>query len=476
MTDTDLLFQNHAAVLVVAGSLFVNGVFASLAAWSFDNATWTPYGQIGTSPGQIPGPATAMSVNDFQLDAIFLGGRSSDGTRPFLVKWDGSRFEPIGGEELLPESGISQLTLFPISEAHQSNTILEDNRLLVVSGALSTRSSGNVSSALYDGNGWTPFLRAIELNGGSGVVRGVTRSNEVLIFPNLRQLAAGLVILISIAIGLGIVFLLVLLGLVWALTRRRSRENFAVPVSASNDSLSHPKEKPASLLATLNAATENVMGANDARSFGRRSDAGPTSAHTGGAMAAGAGAAAAAGAAANASGYNTSSSGHRGGGESSSHGRMDSAAFGTLDHSDETGQNSTVYHSDGAAARSAYYTTDSSQELHRQRNIGMGVAAGAAGAGAAAVSSSTAIDHGNALEGQRAQQGDWEEEMMAEQDPDQTQGFIAHARYSFEATHASELSVHAGQQIEILSDEDESWWLARDASGRRGVLPATYVL
>ncbi|KDN51381.1 hypothetical protein K437DRAFT_49924 [Tilletiaria anomala UBC 951] len=420
-TVTDMDFaSDHAGTLIVAGSLFVNGVFASLAGWSFDNATWTPYGQIGTGPDQIPGPATAVSVDDLQINSIFVAGRTTDGTKPFLVKWNGSAFQSLGDPQLLAETGVAQLTFMPINTAHSPNDVLESNRILVVSGALSMLDYGNVSSAFFDGTNWAPFLRAIDLNGQSGIVRGVTRSIETLRFPNLHRLAVGLVILISIAIGLGIVFLLVLLGLIFALTRRRSKDDLTIPLSSSDDSLGAPETKPDSLLATLNAATENVMGAG-------HHDAGYYS-----------------------------SSGYRAGGESSGsarepvgHNRMDSVAFGTNDHSDET-QTSMVYHSDGAATgRSGYYTTDSSNE-QQQRNISVGAP--------------------GPLSTEYTSESGWEE--MA----DETQGFVAHARYSFEATHPSELSVRAGQQLAILSDEDESWWLARDVNGNQGVIPATYVL
>ena len=398
-----------------------------------------------------------MTVDDFQINSIFVAGRNSDGSQPFLVRWDGSAFSDLSQGELLQDTGVAQLTMFPVNQAHAKNDILETNRVLVVSGSLALKDHGNVSSAFYDGNSWTPFLRAIDSNGESGIVRGVVRSTEVLKFPNVGMLAVGLVILISIAIGLGIVFLLVLLGLIFALTRRRPKEQFVVPVSASDDSLVPAETKPGSLLATLNAATENVMGAGERRSV---QDDGYYSSSSG-ARAAATGA----GAAAVAAGYNSSSSGHRGGGESSSsgqrrqneHARMDSAAFGTNDHSDET-RTSTNYHSDGAVTgRSGYYTTDSSQE-QQHRNLSVGAAAAGAGAGAA----------GAGLHADPS----WEEMASG----DETQGFIAHARYSFEATHPSELSVHAGQQLHILSDEDDSWWLARDGQGQRGVVPATYVL
>ncbi len=198
-------------------------------------------------------------------------------TGPYLVRWDGTQYTAVGSGQFLSDTGISQLTFVPISKAHPSNPILEDNRLLVVSGALTTQDYGNISSVFFDGQSYSPFLLATNLDGSSGIVRAFTRSTEVLRFPNLHHLAVGLVILISIAIGLGIVFLLVLLGLIWAVARRRPEpRDMDVPISGSDETLGlGEKKRPSSLLATLNAATENAMlggGAAAAGASHRRQD------------------------------------------------------------------------------------------------------------------------------------------------------------------------------------------------------------
>lgn len=421
---------NKANTLIVAGSMTMNGAEASLAGWQFDNEqpTWIPYGVVGPSNGMVPGPATAMAVDDLNNNAIFVAGRNTDGTEPYLAKWDGNVYSTLGEMELLDSTGIAQLSFVGITKPHPDNNILENNRLLVVSGALNMNTYGNVSTALFDGQSWTPFLVSQSNSGGSGIVRAFTRSVEVLTFPNLHHLAVGIVILISIAIGLGVVFLLVLLGLIWALARRQSNRGVDVPISPSDETLAMAgaageKKRPSSLLATLNAATENVM-------------------HDRGAEA-GAGAAAAAGIA----GVGASSTGH-------GHGRQDSAAVGgTLENSDETGP-STAFHSDGQtgqshSGRSNYYSGDE----------GEGIALG--GPSAAAAAGATAVDAG-AYDGMNDDGGN--------------DGIEAHARYSFEATHPSELAVRAGEKIYILDDQDEHWWLARNDNGTTGVLPATYVL
>jgi hypothetical protein len=81
-------------------------------------------------------------------------------------------------------------------------------------------------------------------------------------------LATGIVILISIAIGAGIVFLLVLTGIIFALFARRGRrEDKYVPSEYdADDDSAH--ERPTSLLAHINAATRNtILGAGSASPF-----------------------------------------------------------------------------------------------------------------------------------------------------------------------------------------------------------------
>ncbi len=146
-------------------------------------------GSVGSGSNQIPGPATAVSVDDLNANAIFVAGRTSDGTEPYMARWDGNQYTAVDNGQFLPATGISQLTFVPISKAHPSNSILEDNRLLVVSGALSTQDYGNLSSVFFDGQSYSPFLIATNLDGSSGIVRAFSRSTEVLRFPNLHHLA-----------------------------------------------------------------------------------------------------------------------------------------------------------------------------------------------------------------------------------------------------------------------------------------------
>jgi hypothetical protein len=69
-------------------------------------------------------------------------------------------------------------------------------------------------------------------------------------------LAVGVVILISIAIAAGVVFLLVLLGILWTLFSRKEEPIKTVDQDEDDDSL---HQRPSSLLAHVNAATRTTI-------------------------------------------------------------------------------------------------------------------------------------------------------------------------------------------------------------------------
>lgn len=75
-------------------------------------------------------------------------------------------------------------------------------------------------------------------------------------------LARGVVILISIALGAGVVFLLGLLGVLWALFRRRDERNLGQDTATDEkeyDDDMDSLQRPSSLLAHINAATRNTI-------------------------------------------------------------------------------------------------------------------------------------------------------------------------------------------------------------------------
>ncbi|KAI0645397.1 cortical protein marker for cell polarity-domain-containing protein [Trametes meyenii] len=242
--------------LIAAGSIaLADSTHANVAAYSLSNSTWSSVG----NGGDLPGPATAVEVNDGNMNSIFAAGRSTDDSSPFLYFWNGQSWSSIGST-LQGSTNVAQLTMVPLQadHNHDGNDIIQADRVLLVSGSLTDSSFGNASSALFDGQGFTPYIVSTSDSGTPGTVASLFHSFATFSFNQRHFLATGVVILISIAIAAGIVFLLALIEILWTLFARRDDKvnNYdAVDMDADDDST----HRPSSLLEHINAATRSTI-------------------------------------------------------------------------------------------------------------------------------------------------------------------------------------------------------------------------
>ncbi|BGO92154.1 hypothetical protein NBRC10512v2_004420 [Rhodotorula toruloides] len=245
--------------LIAAGNFILNGETRYIARWSFKNSTWLSLG----AANDLPGPATAVSADDHNEDKVFVAGSSTSGTL-YLRYWNGTTWSDITNNTLGAGSGIQQLAFVPLSNNHAANKVVESDRMLLVSGVLQINNTA-VSSALYDGESWYPYLIATSATGSAGIIAKLFYSVSNFSLSGGHHLAAGLVILISIAIGLGLVFLLVLIGLLIALARRKDEPQYPPPdarrgyESGTETSSINGLHRPNSLLQTVGAATAVLL-------------------------------------------------------------------------------------------------------------------------------------------------------------------------------------------------------------------------
>ncbi|KAG9085576.1 hypothetical protein FRC06_003542 [Ceratobasidium sp. 370] len=241
-------------LLIVGGALsLADGTTANVAQYNFDSNTWSAVGGASS----IPGPVTAISVDNMNSSSIFAAGRVSDGSAPFLTHWDGAQWSALS-TSFSRSTEVTQLAMVPLSSPHDNNSILGNNRALFVSGSLASDSFGTVSTALFDGSTVYPFISTSSSSGSAGFVNGLFYSVSSFSFDIRKFLPRGVVILISIAIAAGIVFLLLLIGVLWTIFSRREdqpQEEF-VDQDGDDDSLHH---RPSSLLEHINAATRNTI-------------------------------------------------------------------------------------------------------------------------------------------------------------------------------------------------------------------------
>ncbi|KAF9246599.1 cortical protein marker for cell polarity-domain-containing protein [Melanogaster broomeanus] len=116
---------------------------------------------------------------------------------------------------------------------------------------------GLSSSVLFDGQTFVPYIVSMSGQATMGYVSSLFYSITNFSFSQQHFLATGVVILISIAIAAGVVFLLALIGIVWTLLSRRDDKLARYENNdEDDDSIQH---RPSSLLEHINAATRTTI-------------------------------------------------------------------------------------------------------------------------------------------------------------------------------------------------------------------------
>ncbi|KAG6813658.1 hypothetical protein H0H92_008895 [Tricholoma furcatifolium] len=218
---------DNQELLMASGSIALSdNSVSNVAQYSFSNASWIAVGNTG----ELPGPVSAIEVNNDSTIQV--------------------------------NSTVAQLTMVPLQDTHSANGVIESDRMLMVSGSLSDATFGNASSILFDGQNFIPYISTSSANGSLGAVASLFRSFSTFSFSQRHFLATGVVILISIAIAAGVVFLLALIGILWTLLSRRE-EKMAKFDAAEEDDDGSTHHRPSSLLEHINAATRStILGAS----------------------------------------------------------------------------------------------------------------------------------------------------------------------------------------------------------------------
>jgi hypothetical protein len=75
----------------------------------------------------------------------------------------------------MEQTTVAQLTMVPLQDTHSVNGVIEPDRMLMVSGSLAS-SFGNVSTALFDGQTFIPYIATSSSAGAPGTVSSLFHS------------------------------------------------------------------------------------------------------------------------------------------------------------------------------------------------------------------------------------------------------------------------------------------------------------
>lgn len=234
--------------LLIAGSLSLNGNATGLVTYDSSKQAFTAF------PGSadLPGPVTAVTP-DSNANSYWAAGTSTSNNSAFLSKYANNAWTPVGG--LGAGTVIRGLQAISLTSGHGKTALVSNNMVLMLLGNIAVPNFGNASTALFNGTAFQPFILTNKDDGSQG-----SASSLFVQFPaNLmsaaggeRHLALGLVVLVGLAISLGLIFLLVVAGILVERQRRR-REGY-VPMSMDKSGNGHgnfARIPPESLLGGL---------------------------------------------------------------------------------------------------------------------------------------------------------------------------------------------------------------------------------
>ncbi|RPA96149.1 hypothetical protein L873DRAFT_1695240 [Choiromyces venosus 120613-1] len=225
----NVLYWVDVNTLLVGGDMKINNTATYLAIFDAKSRNWRAFeGDIST----ILGPVTSIAVNAETIDSIFISGTNANGGAAYVMKLksDG-KFEGLSG--LGANTVVRNVQVLEVQKGNASNDFLDDNQILLVMGSLNLPNFGNASAAAFDGTNWKPLFLTTTSNNQPGTIVSLFSEKQQKFSPGGKKLARGFVILISLAIALGLVFLLVCLGVLASYIRRRREGYVPMPSTPS---------------------------------------------------------------------------------------------------------------------------------------------------------------------------------------------------------------------------------------------------
>ncbi|KAF8469584.1 cellular morphogenesis protein [Kalaharituber pfeilii] len=206
--------------LLVVGNLIINDTATYVAKFDAKNLFWS---SVAAGDKPIPGPVTSFAFDSAAGDSLFIAGNTTEGA-PFLMKWTGSTLVDLS-DGFSAQTIIRGIQVITLKEDHDSNEVLKDDHILLVTGSIELPNIGTFSGVLYDGNNWTPFLITSNSDGEPSSISSMFTQRQQTFTTSGGKMRKGFVILIALAIALGLVFLIVVLGVLASYIRRR-REGY----------------------------------------------------------------------------------------------------------------------------------------------------------------------------------------------------------------------------------------------------------
>lgn len=228
------MLWSTTTTLVAGGELTVSGSNTSLASYSTSSTTWTAY----NGASNIPGPITALTAASSDNSQLWVAGTATNGSI-FLMKYDGTNWNAVGST-LGSSTVIRGLQMFSLTSNHGSTSLVPQNQALMLTGSIYVPGFGNASAVLYNGTAFTPYALTTSTSGSGSLATVFTQQQNFFSSPS-SGIALGFIVLIGLGIALGLIFLIVVAGIL--LSRYRKKRDGYVPAPTNmydrNSAIAH---------------------------------------------------------------------------------------------------------------------------------------------------------------------------------------------------------------------------------------------
>lgn len=197
--------------LIAAGNVAINGVSYSLATFYVPDGKWTPFRDDQPILGQITAMSPTQEAPSGNLGwssdstGFWIAGIYPNGSA-YLTKWGNNTWLPVTSDFGNP-SKITGIEVVQLDQDHDSNELIDGNRILILTGSLSLPSVGNASAAFFNGTHLWPLFLTVGADGNPGLLNQMFSEKAVAFRPApdprgtvVATAAAVIAVLISIII------------------------------------------------------------------------------------------------------------------------------------------------------------------------------------------------------------------------------------------------------------------------------------
>ncbi|XMA20519.1 hypothetical protein WAI453_013310 [Rhynchosporium graminicola] len=239
--------------LIVGGALTVDGRNISLATYDSKAQSWS----AAAGASSIPGPVTALTAANSDASQLWVSGTATNGST-FLMKFDGTNWNSVV-DAFGSGTKIYGLQVLPLEKPHDNSGLVSSRQVLMLTGSLNLPGFGNASAVLFNGTSFQPFaLTSSATNNGGGSLSQIFSQRKNFFKAPGGKLAKGFVVLIALAIALGLIFFLVIAGVIAERIRRKREGYVPAPTASFDRSQGFSRVPPEQLFGSLGQGRSGV--------------------------------------------------------------------------------------------------------------------------------------------------------------------------------------------------------------------------